>query len=165
MTSSGMAFNAEAFLRSPGAAKKIRGYGRDETIFVQGDACDDLLYIQSGGVRISVPSTTGEETVVTMLGPGEFFGEGCLGGQPVRTGRATAITPSTILLIGKARMLRLLHVQRAMADRFISHMLSRNIGIEADLVDRLCGRPLPLKARARPRRKHAVRHGAEEHKP
>jgi CRP/FNR family cyclic AMP-dependent transcriptional regulator len=131
------AFPAQAFLDSSGIAKTIEKYGRGETIFTQGDACEDVLYIQTGGVKLSVLSKTGREAVVAMLGPGDFFGEGCLAGQPVRMGSATALTPSVILLVRKAKMVRLLHQQHAMSDRFISHMLSRNIRIEEDLIDQL----------------------------
>ena len=131
------AFDAQAFLDSSGVAKTVVEYGRGETIFTQGDACEDVLYIQTGGVKLSVLSKTGREAVVAMLGPGEFFGEGCLAGQPVRMGSATAITPSVILAVGKAKMVRLLHQQHAMSDRFIAHMLSRNIRIEEDLIDQL----------------------------
>jgi CRP/FNR family cyclic AMP-dependent transcriptional regulator len=130
-------FNAQAFLESAGVAKSFIEYGRGETIFTQGDACDHVLYVQSGGVKLSVLSQTGREAVVAMLGPGDFFGEGCLAGQPVRMGSATAITPSVILQIAKQKMVRLLHGQHAMSDRFITHMLARNIRIEEDLVDQL----------------------------
>src|SRR6187402_3391784 len=119
-------FNAQAFLDSAGLAKTIVQYGRDEVIFTQGDACEHVMYIQSGGVKLSVLSKTGREAVVAMLGPGEFFGEGCLAGQSLRMGSAMAVTPSTILCIGKDRMVGLLHKQHAMSDRFISHMLARN---------------------------------------
>jgi CRP-like cAMP-binding protein len=95
------------------------------------------MYIQTGGVKLSVLSKTGREAVVAMLGPGEFFGEGCLAGQPLRMGTATAITPSVILLIDKGKMVQLLHKQHAMSDRFISHMLARNTRIEEDLIDQL----------------------------
>ena len=131
------AFDAQAFLAFAGVAKTILRYGRGETIFTQGDLCDHVLYIQSGGVKLSVLSTTGREAVVAMLGPGDFFGEGCLAGQPVRVGSAAAITPSVILLVGKEKMVRLLHKQHAMSDRFIAHMLARNIRIEEDLIDQL----------------------------
>ena len=137
MPNAGPAFNARAFLSSSGVAKTIVEYGRGETIFTQGDPCEDVLYIQTGGVKLSVLSKTGREAVVAMLGPGDFFGEGCLAGQPARIGSATAITPSVILLVGKDKMVRLLHEQHAMSDRFISHMLSRNIRIEEDLIDQL----------------------------
>jgi CRP/FNR family transcriptional regulator, cyclic AMP receptor protein len=130
-------FNAQAFLDSAGMPKTAVEYGRGESIFTQGDPCDEVLYIQSGGVKLSVLSKTGREAVVAMLGPGDFFGEGCLAGQPRRMGSATAITPSTILLVRKDKMVRLLHQQHEMSDRFISHMLSRNIRIEEDLIDQL----------------------------
>jgi CRP-like cAMP-binding protein len=130
-------FNAQAFLDSAGVSKTIVQYGPNETIFTQGDACDDVLYIKSGGVKLSVLSKTGREAVVAMLGPGDFFGEGCLAGQPVRMGSATAIAPSVVLLVGKKKMVRLLHKQHAMSDRFIAHMLARNIRIEEDLIDQL----------------------------
>jgi CRP/FNR family transcriptional regulator, cyclic AMP receptor protein len=130
-------FNAQAFLDSAGLAKTIVTYGRDEVIFTQGDACEHVLYIQSGGVKLSVVSKTGKEAVVAMLGPGDFFGEGCLAGQPLRMGSATAVTPSDILRIEKEQMVRVLHKQHAMSDRFIAHMLTRNIRIEEDLIDQL----------------------------
>jgi CRP/FNR family transcriptional regulator, cyclic AMP receptor protein len=130
-------FNAQAFLGSTGIARTIVEYRRAEVIFTQGDPCESVLYIQKGGVKLSVLSKTGREAVVAMLGPGDFFGEGCLAGQPVRMGSATAITGSTILAVDKNSMVRLLHKQRGLSDRFIAHMLSRNIRIEEDLVDQL----------------------------
>src|SRR5213594_3562647 len=130
-------FDAQAFLESAGVARKIVEYRRSETIFAQGDPCDSVLYLQKGGVKLSVLSKTGREAVVAMLGPGDFFGEGCLAGQPVRMGSATAITGSTVLLVDKDQMVRLLHKQHSLSDRFIAHMLARNIRIEEDLVDQL----------------------------
>jgi CRP/FNR family transcriptional regulator, cyclic AMP receptor protein len=130
-------FNAQAFLDSAGVQRKIVEYQRAEVIFNQGDLCQHVLYIQRGRVKLSVVSKAGREAVVAMLGPGEFFGEGCLAGQPVRMGMATAATFSTILLVEKARMVRLLHKQRSLSDRFIAHMLARNIRIEEDLIDQL----------------------------
>jgi CRP-like cAMP-binding protein len=130
-------FNARAFLETAGVAKTIVQYGRGDAVFTQGDPCEHVMYIQAGGVKLSVVSKTGREAVVAMLGPGDFFGEGCLVGQPVRMGSATAITPSTILLVGKAKMVELLHKQHAMSDRFIAYMLGRNIRIEEDLIDQL----------------------------
>jgi CRP-like cAMP-binding protein len=129
-------FRAQAFLDSLGAAKAAVRYGRGDAIFTQGDACGHVMYIKSGGVKLSVLST-GREAVVAMLGPGDFFGEGCLAGQPFRVGSATAITASLILRVGKEKMVHLLRTQHAMADRFISHMLARNIRIEEDLIDQL----------------------------
>src|SRR5581483_1748143 len=130
-------FDVQAFLDSAGVARTIVKYGRDETIFTQGDACDHVMYIQAGGVKLSVLSKTGREAVVAMLGPGDFFGEGCLAGQPYRMGSATAITPSAILRVAKQKMVGLLHRQHTMSDRFIAHMLARNIRIEEDLIDQL----------------------------
>jgi len=130
-------FNAQAFLDSAGMTRKGVHYARAEAVFAQGEPAGDVLYIQSGGVKLSVVSKAGKEAVVAMLGPGDFFGEGCLAGQVVRMGSATAITPSTILTIKKERMVRLLQKQPQMSGRFISHMLTRNIRIEEDLVDQL----------------------------
>ena len=131
------AFNAQAFLDSDGLSRQIVEYGRGEAIFTQGDPCDHVLYIQTGGVKLSVLSKTGREAVVAMLGPGDFFGEGGLAGQAFRMGSASAITPSTILLIEKDKMVKLLRKQHGMSDRFIAHMLARNIPIEEDLIDQL----------------------------
>jgi CRP-like cAMP-binding protein len=95
------------------------------------------MYIRSGGVKLSVLSKSGREAVVAMLGPGDFFGEGCLAGQLLRMGSATAITPTVVLMVRKEEMVRLLHTQHGMSDRFISHMLGRNLRIEEDLIDQL----------------------------
>jgi CRP/FNR family transcriptional regulator, cyclic AMP receptor protein len=133
----GARFIAQAFLQSASVAKMIVQYGRGDVVFTQGDACQHVMYIQAGGVKLSVLSKHGREAVVAMLGPGDFFGEGCLAGQSVRMGSATAITPSTILLVGKAKMMGLLHKRHAVSDQFIAHMLARNIRIEEDLIDQL----------------------------
>jgi CRP/FNR family transcriptional regulator, cyclic AMP receptor protein len=131
------AFNTQDFLDSVGVARKVQEFTKKEKIFTQGDPCKNVLYIQKGGVRLSVVNESGKEAVVAILGPGDFFGEGCLAGQPIRIGTATAITATTILLIEKKEMVRLLHTEHAFSDRFISYMLSRNIRIEEDLVDQL----------------------------
>lgn len=130
-------FNAQVYLDASGVGKTVAEYGRGETVFTQGDAGEHVFYVQAGGVKLSVLSKTGREAIVAMLGPGDFFGEGCLAGQAVRIGSATAITPSTIRVIDKGIMVQLLHRQHAMSDRFISHMLTRNIRTEQDLVDQL----------------------------
>ena len=136
-TKRGRSFNVQEFLDSEGIARKIVDFRRAEAIFTQGDVCESVLYIQKGGVKLSVLSKTGREAIVAMLGPGDFFGEGCLAAQPLRMGSATAITPSTILVIEKDQMVRLLHRQHELSDRFISHMLARNIRVEEDLIDQL----------------------------
>ena len=130
-------FDAQAFLDSAGVARKVKKLKRAEVVYSQGDAAKSVMYIQEGGVRLSVVSEGGKEAVVAMLGPGDFFGEGCLAGQSVRMGTATAITPSTVLVIEKREMFKVLHEQHALSDRFIAFMLARNIRIEEDLVDQL----------------------------
>ena len=130
-------FDAREFLDSAGVARTIVKYGARRTIFSQGDQATEVLYIQEGAVKLSVLSKTGREAVIGILGAGDFFGEGCLAGQQVRMGTATAMMLSTVLVIDKAEMIRLLHDEPALSDRFIAHVLSRNIRIEEDLVDQL----------------------------
>ena len=130
-------FDVQGFLESEGISRRFVEFRRGEAIYTQGDACETVMYIQAGGVKLSVLSKTGREAVVAMLGPGDFFGEGCLAGQPVRMGSASAVMSSTILLVNKNSMVGLLHKQHALSDRFIAHMLARNIRIEEDLVDQL----------------------------
>jgi CRP/FNR family transcriptional regulator, cyclic AMP receptor protein len=130
-------FDAQRFLDSTGSAKKVAKYEPASIVFSQGDPALSVLYVQHGGVRLSVISETGKEAVVALLGPGDFFGEGCLAGQPLRMATATAIAETTVLVVEKRRMLQLLHDQSGFSDRFITHMLARNIRIEEDLVDQL----------------------------
>ena len=130
-------FDVQGFLDSSGINRKIVEYRRAAVIFTQGDPCEHVLYLQKGGVKLSVLSKSGREAVVAMLGPGEFFGEGCLAGQPIRMGNAKTTMDSTVLHVDKDQMVRLLHRQHALSDRFIAHMLARNIRIEEDLVDQL----------------------------
>ncbi|MGD0964110.1 MAG: Crp/Fnr family transcriptional regulator [Candidatus Acidiferrales bacterium] len=131
------AFDAQVFLDSVGVARKIVEYPKKATIYAQGDPAKTVLYIQQGGVRLSVVNGTGKEAVVAILKPGDFFGEGCLASQPVRIGAATAVSPTTVLVIERDEMIRVLHAEHEFSDRFISYMLTRNIRIEADLVDQL----------------------------
>lgn len=130
-------FSVKAFLGASGTGRTVREYRRSESIFRQGDACGSVFYIQSGGVRLSVRSKTGREAVVGVLGAGDFFGEGCLAGQAVRTAGATAITPSVIRLVGKHKMVDLLQREHRMSDRFIAYLLSRNVRIEEDLTNEI----------------------------
>src|SRR5271155_5224354 len=130
-------FDLQDFLDTAGVSRKVADFKKKETIFPQGDPAKNVLYIQKGGVRLSVVNETGKEAVVAVLGPGDFFGEGCLAGQPIRIGTASAITATTALIIEKKEMVRVLHVEHAFSDRFISHMLLRNIRVEEDLVDQL----------------------------
>ena len=130
-------FDAQAFLDSAGVARKVTQFKRAEVVYSQGHAATSVMYVQSGGVKLTVVNEVGKEVVVAILGPGDFFGEGCLAGQPVRMGTATAISNSTVLLIAKTEMFKVLHEQHDLSDRFIHFMLSRNIRIEEDLVDQL----------------------------
>jgi CRP/FNR family transcriptional regulator, cyclic AMP receptor protein len=132
-----IAFDAEAFLSSAGVARKIVEYRKSQKIFSQGDPATKVMYVQEGGVKLSVLNEVGKEAVLAMLGPGDFFGEGGMAGQIVRMGTATAITPTTLLVIEKDEMVRVLHAEHAFSDRFVSYMLSRNIRIEEDLIDQL----------------------------
>jgi CRP-like cAMP-binding protein len=130
-------FDAQVFLDSAGLSRKVVEFRRKETVFAQGEAAKNVMYIQKGGIKLSVVNGAGKEAVVAVLGPGDFFGEGCLAGQPVRIGSATAITPTTVLLIEKKEMMRVLHSEHEFSDRFIAYVLARNIRVEADLVDQL----------------------------
>jgi CRP-like cAMP-binding protein len=130
-------FNTQDFLESAGVARKVAEFKKKETIFSQGDPSRSVFYIQKGGVRLSVVNESGKEAVVAVLGAGDFVGEGCLAGQPIRIGTATAIAPTIALVIEKSEMVRVLHSEHEFSDRFISFMLARNIRIEEDLVDQL----------------------------
>src|ERR1700721_428695 len=130
-------FNAQAFLDSAGVDKKIVEFGVREVIFRQGDPSDHVFYIPEGGVELSVLNKLCKEAVIAILRPTQFFGEGCLLGLPVRMATATAVTRCTVLDIKKEEMVRELHAERALADRFLSYLLSRSIRLEEDLVDQL----------------------------
>ena len=131
------AFDLPEFLSSAGASRKVVEFRRKERIFTQGDPAKTVLYIQEGAVRLSVISAAGKEAVVGMMGTGDFFGEGCLAGQSLRMGSATALVPTRLLIVQKKTMVRMLHEQHELADRFIEYILSRNIRIEEDLIDQL----------------------------
>ena len=131
------AFNVHAFLDSAGLTRTIVEYRRRQKIYSQGEPATTVMYIQEGGVKLSVVSEEGKEAVVALLGPGDFFGEGCLAGVPFRMGLATAITPTTVMVIEKNEMIRVLHEEHKLSDRFISYLLTRNIRVEEDLVDQL----------------------------
>ena len=130
-------FDVQEFLESAGISKTIVQYKRGDVIFTQGDLSKHVMYLQTGGIKLSVLSKTGREAVVAMLAPGDFFGEGCLAGQRVRMGSATALAASSVLRVGRLQMVKLLHKQHELSDRFIAHMLARNIRIEEDLIDQL----------------------------
>jgi CRP/FNR family transcriptional regulator, cyclic AMP receptor protein len=126
-----------AVLDWTGARTERLEYRSEATIFAQGDPATSVLYVETGTVRLSVVSHAGKEAVVAVLDAGHFFGEGCLAGQSQRMATATAMAPTTVLTVEKQEMMRQLHARPAFADRFLTHMLTRNIRIEEDLIDQL----------------------------
>ena len=129
--------NTELFFRDAVVRRETLEFSDAATIFSQGDPSDTVMYVQHGRVKLSVVSKTGKEAVVAVLDAGNFFGEGCLAGQSRRMSTATAMSPTTILVVTKDEMVRRLHENVTFADRFLSHMLMRNIRIEEDLIDQL----------------------------
>jgi CRP-like cAMP-binding protein len=130
-------FNVEKYLQSAGLARKVVEYRKRQTIFGQGSACRSVFYLQRGRVKLTVTSDVGKEAVIAVLTEGEFFGEGCIAGQPFRTATAVAMEPTSVLEIGKQEMIRVIHSEPKFSDRFVSHMLKRNVRIEEDLTDQL----------------------------
>jgi CRP/FNR family transcriptional regulator, cyclic AMP receptor protein len=130
-------FDAQAFLDSAGVSRKIVEYRKGQKVYSQGDQAASVMYIQEGSVKLSVINKIGKEAVVGIVGQGDFFGEGCLAGQHLRMGMATAITPITLLVIEKKEMVRVLRTEPTLSERFMSYILSRNVRIEEDLVDQL----------------------------
>jgi CRP/FNR family transcriptional regulator, cyclic AMP receptor protein len=130
-------FNAQAFLDTAGVARKLIEYRRGESIYSQGEAAETVMYIQKGGVKLSVVNGSGKEAVVAMFGPSDFFGEGCMAGQTLRMGTTSAVTPTTLLVIQKDELLRVLHSEHELSDHFIAYMLAHNIRVEEDLIDQL----------------------------
>ena len=131
------AFDAQLFLDSIGVSRRVADFQNKQAIFSQGEAADSVMYVQKGSVKLTVVNESGKEAVVAILGSGDFFGEGGLAGQPLRMGTATAIVPTTVLIIGNEEMTRVLHAEHELSDRFIHYMLARNIRVEADLVDQM----------------------------
>jgi CRP/FNR family cyclic AMP-dependent transcriptional regulator len=130
-------FDPQVFLDTAGVARKVIKYRRGETVFSQGDAASTVMYIQKGGVRLKVLNESGREAVVAMFGPCDFFGEGCMAAQPFRLATASTVTPTTLLEIQKAELLRALHAEHELSDLFIAYMLAHNIRVEEDLIDQL----------------------------
>jgi CRP/FNR family cyclic AMP-dependent transcriptional regulator len=130
-------FDPKAFLATVGPGHTASALRKNEVVFRQSAAADAVFYIQKGKIKIVVSSEQGKEAVVGVMGPGEFFGEGCLIGQPLRLATAKAMTESQIVRVSKAEMLRVLHAERSFADLFMTHLLTRNSRVEEDLVDQL----------------------------
>lgn len=117
--------------------RSAAAYKKNGVVFLQSSPADAVFYIQTGKVKISVASKQGKEAVVALLGPGEFFGEGCLIGQPLRLATARAMAESEVTRVGKAEMIRVLHAEPSFGELFIAHLLTRNSRVEEDLVDQL----------------------------
>ena len=130
-------FDPNTFLATIGADRKIVPFQRKQTIFAQGDAADAVFYIQSGKVKLTVVSNNGKEATIGILSEKDFFGEGCLAGQPLRMAASTAMTDCELLRIGKKAMMQALHREHALSDLFVAYLLTRNIRYEEDLVDQL----------------------------
>jgi CRP/FNR family transcriptional regulator, cyclic AMP receptor protein len=130
-------FDPKTFLAKVGEGKTISKYRRDQTVFSQGEVADAVFYVQQGKVKLTVVSEQGKEAVVAILGPGQFFGEGCLNGHPVRIATTRAIDECVITRLEKATMIATIHNEPEFSELFMSYLLSRNGRIEEDLIDQL----------------------------
>jgi CRP/FNR family transcriptional regulator, cyclic AMP receptor protein len=130
-------FDPKTFLSTIDGGRKLAAFPKKQTVFVQGDSSDAVFYIQKGKVRLTVVSGNGKEATIGILNEGDFFGEGCLTGQPLRLYSATAMTDCSVMRIDKKSMLEVLHREHAFSDVFVAYLLARKIRYEADLVDQL----------------------------
>ena len=130
-------FDSKALLEALPDGRTVREYQKGEAIFTQGDPADAVFFVQRGKVKLTVLSRQGKQAVIALLAPGEFFGEGCLAGQPVRMATATALLEASVLRLAKPAMVRALHRDPVFAETFTTYLLSRNIRMEEDLVDQL----------------------------
>ena len=130
-------FDPQAFLSKVNGGRTISSYRKNQIVYAQGDPADSVFYIQSGKIKKIVMSEQGKEAVVGLLGAGDFFGEGCLGGETLRLSTTSAMTESVIVRMAKENIVRVIHEEPAFAELFISHLLHRNSRIEEDLVDQL----------------------------
>ena len=130
-------FNPKSFLAKIGEGRGIGTYRKDQIVFSQGDRADEVFYIQSGKAKVTVVSKQGKEAVTAILGPDEFFGEGCLAGQVLRISTVAAMMETVIVRLEKAAIVRVIHEEPAFSEMFIAHLLGRTIRVEADLVDQL----------------------------
>jgi CRP/FNR family transcriptional regulator, cyclic AMP receptor protein len=131
------AFDPKVFLATVNHGRKISPYRKGAVVFRQASPADAVFYVSKGRIKIVVSSSEGREAVIALLGPGEFFGEGCLIGQPLRLATARAVVDSEVMRVAKAEMLRVLHAEPAFGELFTVHLLTRNSRVEEDLVDQL----------------------------
>jgi len=130
-------FDSKSFLAVVGDGRTIETYRKNRVVFAQGDPADSVFYIQRGKVKLAILSPRGKEAVIAIMSSGFFFGEGCLVGQPLRMATASAITECTVVQVKKSVMTRVLHDEPEFSEMFITHLLTRNIRIEEDLIDQL----------------------------
>jgi CRP-like cAMP-binding protein len=130
-------FDPKAFLATVSRGRTVSDYQKEDVIFLQSSPADAVFYVQKGKIKIVVASKQGKEAVIAILGPGDFFGEGCLIGQPLRLATARAMVESEVMRVGKTEMIRVLHAEPAFGELFMAHLLTRNSRIEEDLVDQL----------------------------
>ena len=130
-------FNAKAFLATANHGRTVSVHPRDTVVYQQAGPADAVFYIQKGRIKITVASQQGKEAVIAILGPDEFFGEGCLVGQTLRLATATTMIETKLMRVSKTEMVRVLHEEAAFGELFTAHLLTRNSRIEADLVDQL----------------------------
>lgn len=130
-------FDSDAFLSSVGVGRTQKKYRSGKVVFSQGDPANGLFFIQAGKIKVTTISSQGKEAVVAILDPGAFFGEGCLAGQPQRISTATAMEDSSVAFLQKSAVIRTLHDEPAFSEMFMSHLLARNVRMEADLIDQL----------------------------
>ena len=136
-TGSNVVFDPKAFLATVGEGRSVTKSREGEVVFSQGDPADALFYVQRGKVKVTTLSSQGKEAVVAILGAGDFFGEGCLAGQPLRISTVAAIVDSSIARLAKADVIRVLQEQPAFSELFMAYLLARNVRMEADLIDQL----------------------------
>jgi CRP-like cAMP-binding protein len=129
--------NAKAYLTTPGRGRSVAKFHKGQSVFSQGDAADSVFYVQKGKLKVTVLSGRGKEAVVSILGPGDFFGEACMAGQARRLVTVSALTDAAVMRIGKEVLTKMLHERGSFADLFMAHVLNRTIRVEADLVDQL----------------------------
>jgi CRP/FNR family cyclic AMP-dependent transcriptional regulator len=130
-------FDVEDYLANAGASRRLAKYKKGQILYSQDDPCDNVMYIQVGNVKVTIVNTQGKEAVLAIMGPGDFLGEGCIIGNPVRMATATALAPLSVTVIDKKEIMRIIHDHKEFAAKFIQYMLERNVKIEADLVDQL----------------------------
>ena len=131
------AFDPKVFLATVNHGRKISRFRKGAVVFQQATRADAVFYVHKGRIKIVVSSSDGREAVIALLGPGEFFGEGCLIGQPLRLATAKAVVDSEVMRVTKTEMLRVLHAEPTFAELFTAHLLTRNSRVEEDLVDQL----------------------------